>query len=528
MNKFRLIILLSIAIVVLTSFLTWRWLILPKIAITTVPITIKGVDNPNPLDKLIRRYLYQVGVSTKLLEQLAQPPLIVSINNIAVQKCEVDQGSFRRFSHWRASQIKPPPAHPAQPENWQYKSHTQDHKFLGKLKVPAGGLSFFDSYAFCTAVGGRLPESYEFQAIASNADFDLYPWGNDFDNSAWQYRDPSLNIAKDCAAQPNHSTKDGINGLGTNVSEWTTTNGIPTLMGGNAYQKPYELFSINLLKRTAPADYRSDYTGFRCIFDVNTINRQNNEAFAITPWQQKLAVVTIKDRQVKIGVDPAAKLPALFNSLEKINIKSLAGFALTDAIANLTISKYEITVAQYQYFLLDPLVMLGFFDHPKQAPTIRHKPKNWSLQKLNKHKPVTNITWWSAWSFAKWLGAKLPSAEQWQKIASANTSKFPYGNYYAFLRSIDRNRLASQWQPLVVTESNDASKHGVIGLTGNVAEWTTSTVIRGNSFNVVIKGGSFYMPEQAGTIDFASEAPPNYSSDDLGFRVVFAKKSMKN
>ena len=516
--KVRALVILTTFILIVAMFLTWRWFLLPQINIPKVEIALKDNLIAHPLDVVIQKHLYQIGVSAQLLQQFVQPALIVSIEDMAVQRCEVSQGSFRRFSHWRASQINPPAPHPKQPQNWEYRSLTQDHQFLGQLKVPAGGLSFYDAFSYCNAIGGRLPTSYEFQAVASKQPFALYPWGNDFNNSAWQYQDASLNVAEHCDAQPQHATQTGIQGLGTNLSEWTTTGGAPTLMGGNAYQRPYELFALNVLRRYAAPDFRSNFTGFRCVFP------NSGTTTVSTPWNEVLEVVPIAKSEVKVGVDPKAKLPALFKHLETINMKTLESFALASKYSTLEMTQYEIRVADYKIFLRDPLVWLGFYNHPKQPDNITHKPKQWQRQIHNKNSPVNHISWWNAWAFAHWLGGRLPYAHEWQKIASSNATLYPYGNNYTFLRSIDRNRLASQWQPLEVSESNDSSVHNIFGLTGNVSEWTNSTVLRGASFNIVVKGGSFYKPEDAGRVSYSAEAPPNYSSDDLGFRVVFEKK----
>jgi|GEM_PF-3103136 len=520
LNKTKITILLISSIVVLSIFLSWRWLFVSKLELQTIPIDFNEHTIENPLDKLIQKHLYQIAVNGNLLKQFLQPAYQVQLQQIAVQQCEVTQGSFRRFSHWRALQITEQIKHPTQPKNWEYKSQTQDHEFLGQLTVPAGGLSFYDAYSYCGAVGGRLLESIEFQAIASNQDFALYPWGSEFNSSAWQYRDPTLNVVQQCSSQNQHQTKSGIYGLGTNVSEWTTNRGRPQLMGGNAYQRPYEIFALNLITRPAPADFRSDYTGFRCVFDASRATKSNRPQVT-TPWGEKLDVVIEQPRSVKIGIDPKAKLPALFKHLETFNIKTLESFKIASESEQLAVSAAEITVAQYQQFLSDPLIWLGFYNHENQPEQMSHRPANWKQQLQNPSRPVTNISWWSAWTFANWLGGRLPTAFEWQHIASANITVFPYGNSYQFMRSIDRNRLASHWNPLDVAESNDANINGVVGLTGNVSEWTNTTVIRGRTFNIVVKGGSFYTPQDAGRVEYSAEAPPDYQSDDLGFRVVF-------
>ncbi len=501
----------------------WRWIYLPPTALDLVEVTTEENTFVHPLDEILQKNLPYLTSSKTFLNQFRRATQTISIGELWVDKCEVNQGKFRRFAHWRAAQVLPPSVHPKQPKNWTFQSQSQDNKILGQLTVPAGGLSFFDAWAYCNAAGGRLPKSDEYEAISSGPQKRIYPWGNVFINSAWKYKDPSLNIAETCSAHPETSTPEGIHDLGNNLSEWTIDDKQPVLMGGNAYNRPYSLHSLNLIRRRAPHDFRSQFTGFRCVYDRNPTAQIETLPL---PWGGDSKVATINAQNVEIGPPDKSRLAALFRYLENDQTKSIEQFPIKHTSINLKIMRYEVTTELYARFLRDPLIHLGFYNHSQQPLNIDHTPLNWEEQKKFSNQPVTQISWWSAWSFATWAKGRLPSAEEWQALAGANLTKYPYGNEYVSGLSVDRNSVADhKWLPQNVLASKDASKHTIQGFAGNVSEWTNTSILRGNSFNLIIKGGSFLMPEEGGNITQIGEAPPEYKGIDLGFRVVFPIKS---
>lgn len=306
--------------------------------------------------------------------------------------------------------------------------------------------------------------------------------------------------------------------MGSSLLEWTTLQNEPVLMGGNAYNRPVALHALNSIRRPAPADYRSHYTGFRCVYD------RGPEAYMHIPhipWGDAAQVVSIDRQTLKIGAPAEAKIPALLRHLDDQQLRVIEHFAIEPIALNLHVMRHEVTRALYAQFLRDPLVKLGFYNHARQPHTIGHRPENWPTIIDQPHHPVTRVSWWSAWAFAKWAGGRLPSANEWQALAGAALTRFPYGNTYQPQRAIDRNTPQAHWQALAVDASNDPSKDSILGFAGNVAEWTNTTVLHGSAFTLVIKGGSFFMPEEGGQINQSGEAPPNYTSEDLGFRVVF-------
>ena len=516
----RISILLLVFACLFLAFISWRWVYLTKPDIEILEISPSSLaPEIHPLDVLLKEEIDSLIADRALQQQFRRKAESYSFKGLLVDSCEVSQGAFRSFAQWEALQDNLQIAHPEQPQDWDYKSQTENHKILGQISVPVGGVSFYDARAYCSAAGGRLPTSQEFEAIASGAEQRLYPWGNEFSPQAWQYRDPSLNIPEVCGIYDETATPEGIQDLGSSMLEWTELEGQPVLMGGNAYSRPYKLQALNSIRRLAPADYRSQYSGFRCVYEAKV-----SPGFyaAKTPWNLKLEKIPVIPQKLKIGMPEAAKIPKLLSSLPEQHLSSIKQFPLEQkARRAVNISLYEISREAYGMFLADPFVKMGFFNHPNQPETNSHTPQDWHLQQQNPQAPVTNVSWWSAWSFANWYGGRLPTAAEWTELAGASLEVFPYGNEYVQNLSVDRHSFDTEpKQAQALEASKDQSQDGIHGFAGNVAEWTSSVVPRGRSYNFVIKGGSFIMPLEGGHVSQAGEAPPQYFSGDLGFRIV--------
>lgn len=194
--------------------------------------------------------------------------------------------------------------------------------------------------------------------------------------------------------------------------------------------------------------------------------------------------------------------------------RKLQGFA---------ISKYEVTIGQYAAFL-DALAQPGAdprkYDHPEQpASKTDHRPSEWKKtytaaatgaalngQALSLDCPVTRVDWWDAYSYARWKGQRLPTEEEWEKAARGpDGSIYPWGN--------DANAAAANlgddydpaggaggdtdgfnlWAP-VKKLRGDVTPLGVVGMAGNVEEWTASWAMHPELPDVrvpVVRGGNF-------------------------------------
>jgi formylglycine-generating enzyme required for sulfatase activity len=168
------------------------------------------------------------------------------------------------------------------------------------------------------------------------------------------------------------------------------------------------------------------------------------------------------------------------------------------------IGRHEVTIAEYAAFLDDLKA------HPELAQRVRHpeqpaekksyEPDKWpqylaaamkggtfSGAKIDPNFPVAGVDFWDANAYATWRGGRLPSEQEWEKAARGRSgSVYPWGdtlenkNFNGGLDHEDKEGAPAggtdghkYWCP-VDALSADESRYGVIGLAGNVSEWTAT------------------------------------------------------
>jgi len=207
------------------------------------------------------------------------------------------------------------------------------------------------------------------------------------------------------------------------------------------------------------------------------------------------------------------------------------------------IDKYEVTIGQYAQFLevLDKTPTTEY-DSPLQPKAkISHKPKSWDLYykaattthlagfvPIDLNCPIFLVDWYDAYAYAKWKGRRLPTEVEWEKAGRGpDGSLYPWGNTMDPKKcnssaDYDDNPKAggnvdgyNRWCPVNAIMA-DRSIYGVIGLAGNVAEWTDSWDQAAKI--PVVRGGSYHSPDNLLTRRVFLE--PYGSSEYVGFRTA--------
>lgn len=162
--------------------------------------------------------------------------------------------------------------------------------------------------------------------------------------------------------------------------------------------------------------------------------------------------------------------------------------------------KHEVTIGEYAEFLSaleKDKAQAHSYDHADQPKAKKgHEPEGWNLyyeaalsagffnsQPININCPVVRVDWWDAYAYAKWRGNRLPTEEEWERAGRGmDGRKYPWGNDprpgAANLGSdYDEKGRGGKvdgfnfWAP-VDKISQDVSAEGIVGLAGNVEEWT--------------------------------------------------------
>lgn len=147
-------------------------------------------------------------------------------------------------------------------------------------------------------------------------------------------------------------------------------------------------------------------------------------------------------------------------------------------------------------------------------------------KKRAKDHPVNCVDWQQAGAFCAWMGARLPTADEWEFAAKGGE-----GRLYAWgdeppdesRAKFNRNYL-QEGDP---TDGSDpagkhpkgASRWGVLDLGANVAEWTSTDF---DAKNKEVRGGSWLNGPASMRASFRWGLPAASWTDSLGFRCALS------
>ncbi len=199
------------------------------------------------------------------------------------------------------------------------------------------------------------------------------------------------------------------------------------------------------------------------------------------------------------------------------------------------IDEYPVTIGQYAEFLKwvkENPDNLGSISHPKAPkgktfipdgwadmdltppmPGYYTRAKRWGKYKgapLDLNSPVFGVDFFDAYSYAKWKGRRLPTEQEWEKAARGTNGKlYPWGNEPNNKNvnsgaDFDPNPEKGgdidgwkRWAPVDAVKG-DRSDFGVMGMAGNVSEWTDTwaeSAEFGGMEVPVIRGGNWQNPD---------------------------------
>jgi gamma-glutamyl hercynylcysteine S-oxide synthase len=197
------------------------------------------------------------------------------VNSFYIDKYPVTNAEFKKFldsTHY----------HPKDDLNflrdWKDGSYPK-----GWENRPVTWVSQEDARAFASWAGKRLPHEWEWQYAAQGTDARLYPWGNEWDDTAIPGPDKSRSMrgADPVDAHPKGASPFGVMDMVGNVWQWTEEfldeHTRSAILRGGSYYRPqgsiwyfpqtYKLNEHGKLLLMSPSMDRSGGVGFRCVVD---------------------------------------------------------------------------------------------------------------------------------------------------------------------------------------------------------------------------------------------------------------------
>ncbi len=145
-------------------------------------------------------------------------------------------------------------------------------------------------------------------------------------------------------------------------------------------------------------------------------------------------------------------------------------------------------------------------------------PEDWDGQLLFPNRPVVGLSWFEAKAYAAWVGARLPTKEEWERAARGMEGRrYPWGN-----EACDPDRLnfggnVGRPTPPGIYPLGDTPE-GVHDMAGNVWEWCYSLYDRKGR---VLRGGSCADGSRNARAAIRGGNYPGFRSGNIGFRLVW-------
>jgi iron(II)-dependent oxidoreductase len=189
------------------------------------------------------------------------------------------------------------------------------------------------------------------------------------------------------------------------------------------------------------------------------------------------------------------------------------------------IQRTEVTNGQYEEFLNE--CGQGSGCGPRELPSYW---EDQSYLETRRDHPVVFVSWGDASAYCRWKGGRLPTALEWERAARGDDGRsFPTGgaldpagvNILGSDRRDEKNRAPKQIPTWGIEESQyaeDRSPYGVLGLAGNVSEWTASASEEEPDLRLAAGGSWDSWDLNDGRVYHRLPKNPADRSSSLGFR----------
>lgn len=145
------------------------------------------------------------------------------------------------------------------------------------------------------------------------------------------------------------------------------------------------------------------------------------------------------------------------------------------------IDRYEVSQAEYFQFM-EYVRRTGDHGrcHPDEPPQKDHTPLHWGRPDITDPRyPVVGLDFWDVYAYARWVGKRLPTEQEWEKAARGTDDRhFPWGDRWEPDRCNWGPTPDDKGRTLLAVDSmpEGISPFGCYHMLGNAAEWTSSFI----------------------------------------------------
>jgi|GEM_PF-2220291 len=440
------------------------------------------------------------------------PPREVEVSSFDIGLFEVTNAEYREFldavgeSHTSCHPDEPDGANHT-PVTWVDREAIETG--LTADALPVTGVTWFDAYSYARWKGCRLPTVDEWELAARGSERRLYPWGNEFDPVRFWPPDGRSSSPK--AVYVFSAPRRGApKAMVANVREWTAT-----ILGEEAVIKGGDWLDGELAEMTSLVFVQLERG--RLSYGLNVGFRCAREAQGESPP----GMVRIPGGRVELGGDTSPSVEFLRSHGDRYYVDLLLGSDTEVSVPAFAIEKFEVSNREYARFL-EYIERTGDHSrcHPDEGKDKDHTPLFWGDESLNApDQPVVGVDWYDAYAYAAWAGLRLPTAEEWERSARADTRNlYPWGNEFDPSRCVCVEAGASRPAPVSSYAQGD-SPFGVRHLCGNAMEWVACEPGESAS-RAPIRGGAWglYPCKLFGAVHFYKYANRPTRDRYTGFR----------